>query len=93
MGKKREHKTPEQLRKQVEEEIPYVVGRGKFCLQARTRRLKELLSRHGHSVAGAPGVLWDGPTSGAGGSAVGQYIPHTSNRDTDTPKFRGQRVA
>ena len=44
MGKKRELMTVEQCKAQVEEEIPYEVGKGTQCVQRRSRRLKELFA-------------------------------------------------
>lgn len=94
MGKKREHMTVEQCKSQVEEEIPYEVGKGTQCVQRRSRRLKELYKRHGHDVVNPMQV---GGFFG-GSAAGGDQRPKmgTAMRNTgavDVPHFRGQRVA
>ena len=45
--------TREELQAQVNEEIPYVVGDGKKCLNARTQRLRVLYRKYGYSITGA----------------------------------------
>lgn len=104
MGKKREHKTEAELRKQVEEEIPYVVGKGSSCIQARAKRLKVLFQRHGYPTTSAPSGF--GTFAGAAQeihSASGnrrrrrssniESSDNTLPASTDVPIFRGQRIA
>jgi len=43
-------KSEAELRKQVDKEIPYVIGEGKSSIQRRTSRLKQLMGIHGHSI-------------------------------------------
>lgn len=104
MGKKREHKTEAELRKQVEEEIPYVVGKGNDCIQRRSKRLKELFRRYGYSIDIAPSGFGSFPGAKANGapSLVGErnsggYQTETGENAmpslTTTPRYRGQRLA
>jgi len=93
MGKKREHKTMEQLRQQVAEEIPYVVGQGQKCTQARTRRLKELFRRHGyptHTPSGLAGIGLEGGGQNKVSAEPGDNKRLSTKR---TRAIRGQRVA
>lgn len=101
MGKKREYMTLEQIKAFVSEEIPYVVGQGNKCIQARAKRMKELMRRHGHDVSGHVGVMpvTFGGGTGMGSAGGGSSTSGTSRDDTDGSfnvghkGFRGQRIA
>ena len=50
-----------QLRRQVNEEIPWVVGQGSFIINKRRFRLRELMREHGYDDVVPP--MWNGPRS------------------------------
>jgi hypothetical protein len=101
MGKKREHMTIEQIKEFVAEEIPYVVGQGNKCIQARAARMKELMRRHGHDISLHVGVMpvsfaggaSGGTISGSGSSSGGSRDDADGSFHVGHKHFRGQRVA
>lgn len=99
MGKKREHMTIEQIKAQVEEEIPYVVGQGTQCVQKRAKRQKELMKRHGHDVSAAVNPVYANGFNSSSINSVGNREVNKSGGTTNLISnargnvFRGQRVA